>query len=113
MSIHQTDIELMKMQVEVLFIQDKNGHLQHINEPIGPVKPAPRFFFGYTNKGSLCKFRQDLPDSVIEQLKEVASAEPLPMNSQKVPKNYRQFEDILQSHAPIEHVWIGTRLSLS
>lgn len=107
MSIHQTDIELMKMQVEVLFIQDKNGYLQHINEPIGDVKPAPRFFFGYTNKGSLCKFRQDLPDSVIEQLKEVAAAEPLPINSQKIPKNHRQFENILQSHAPIEWVWVG------
>ena len=107
MSIHQTDIELMKMQVEVLFTQDKNGHLQHINEPIGDVKPAPRFFFGYTNGGSLCKFRHDLPDNVIAQLQEVAAAEPLPVNPQKVPKNHIQFEDILQSHAPIERVWVG------
>ena len=107
MSIHQTDIELLKMQVEVLFTQDENECLQHINEPIGPAEPAPRFFFGYTNKGSLCKFRQDLPDNVIEQLKEVAAAEPLPMNSQKIPKNHRQFEDILQSHASIERVWVG------
>lgn len=54
MSLQQTDIELMKIQVEVLFTQDENGHLQRINEPTGDVEPAPRFFFGYTNEGSIC-----------------------------------------------------------
>ena len=106
MSLHQTDIELMKIQVEALFTQDENRHLQRINEPTGDLEPAPRFFFGYTNEGSICKFRHDLPDNVVAQLKEVA-AEPFLMNFQKIPKNHRQFEDILQSHAPIERVWVG------
>lgn len=102
-----SDRELMKIQVEALFTQDENGHLQRINEPTGVVEPAPRFFFGHTNEGSICRFRQDLPDNVVAQLKEVAAAEPMPVNSQKIPRNRRQFEDILQSHAPIERVWIG------
>ena len=46
MRIHQTDIELMKIQAEVLFTQDENGHLRHINEPWGDMKPSPRFFLG-------------------------------------------------------------------
>ena len=104
---HVSDRQLMKIQVEVLFTQDENGHLQRINEPSGATEPAPRFFFGHTNEGSICRFRQDLPDNVIAQLKEVAAAEPMPVNSQKIPRNRRQFEDILQSHAPIERVWIG------
>ena len=107
MSIHQADIELMKIQVEVLFTQDKSGCLQCINEPDGDAKPAPRFFSGYTNEGSICKFRHDLPDNVVAQLKEVAAAEPMPMNSQKIPRGHRQFKDILQDHAPIERVWVG------
>lgn len=102
-----SDRELMKIQVEVLFTQDKNGYLQRINEPDGDGKPAPRFFFGYTNEGSICRFRHDLPDNVIAQLKEVAAAEPMLVPSEKIPKSHRQFEDILQSHAPIERVWIG------
>ena len=102
-----SDTELMKIQVEVLFTQDENGCLQHINEPSGAAEPAPRFFFGYTNEGSICRFRQDLPDNVVAQLKEVAAAEPMPVNSQKIPRNRRQFEDVLQSHAPIERVWVG------
>ena len=102
-----SDRELMKIQVEALFTQDKNGHLQRINEPTGDGKPAPRFFFGYTHEGSLCRFRHDLPDNVIAQLKDVAAAEPMPTNSQRIPRNHKQFKDILQSHAPIERVWVG------
>ena len=107
MNLHQTDIELMKMQVEALFTQDENRHLQRINEPDGNGKPAPRFFLGYTNEGSICRFRHDLPDNVVAQLKEVAAAEPMLVNPEKIPKNHRQFENILQSHAPIERVWVG------
>ena len=101
-----SDKELMKIQVKVLFTQDENGCLQGINEP-GGTKPAPRFFFGCTNEGSICRFRHDLPDNIVAQLKEVAAAELLSMNSQKMPNDHRQFEDILQSHAPIERVWVG------
>lgn len=97
----------MEIQVEVLFTQDNNGCLQCINEPIGATKPAPRFFFGYTNEGSICRFRQDLPDNIVTQLKEVAATEPVVMNSQKIPRNHGQFKNILQSHAPIERVWVG------
>lgn len=102
-----SDIELIKIQVKTLFTQDENGSLRHINEPIGDVEPAPRFFFGYTNEGSICKFRHDLPDNVVMQLKEVAAAEPMPVNSQKIPKGDGQFKAILQRHAPIERVWVG------
>ena len=107
MKEHVSDTELMKIQVEVLFTQDENGPLQYINEPIGYKKPAPRFFFGYTNEGSICRFRYDLPDNVVAQLKEVAAAEPMLAPSKQIPKSHRQFEDILQNHAPIERVWVG------
>ena len=102
-----SNMELMKIQVEVLFTQDENGCLQYINEPIGDTKIAPRFFFGNTNEGSICRFRHDLPDNVVTQLKEVAATKPMPMNSQKIPSIHGQFKEILQSHALIERVWIG------
>ena len=102
-----SNIELMTMQVEVLFTQDENGCLQRINEPVGDAKPAPRFFFGYTNEGSICRFRHDLPDNIVTQLKEVAAIEPMPMNSLKIPSVHGQFKEILQSHTPIERVWVG------
>ena len=103
----RSNMELMKIQVEVLFTQDENGCLQRINEPAGNAKPAPRFFFGNTNEGAICRFRHDLPDNIVTQLKEVAAAEPMLMNSRKIPRGHRQFEEILQSHAPIERGWVG------
>ena len=107
MEDHISDRELMKIQVEALFTQNENGYLQRINEPCGAGKPAPRFFFGHTNEGSICRFRHDLPDNVLAQLKEIAAAEPMPMGSKKIPKSHSQFKRILQSHAPIERVWVG------
>ena len=103
----RSNMELMEIQVEVLFTQDENRCLQYINEPIGDTKIAPRFFFGNTNEGSICRFRHDLPDNVVTQLKEVAVTKPIPMNSLKIPSIHGQFKEILQSHAPIERVWIG------
>ena len=102
-----SNMELMEIQVEVLFTQDENGCLQYINEPTDDRKIAPRFFFGYTNEGSICRFRHDLPDNIVTQLREIAAAEPMPINSQKISSVHRQFKEILQSHAPIERVWVG------
>ncbi|MYA69425.1 GNAT family N-acetyltransferase [Candidatus Poribacteria bacterium] len=103
----RSNMELMKIQLEVLFTQDENGCLQHINEPTGAAEPAPRFFFGYTNEGSICRFRHDLPDNVVTQLKEIAATKPMPMNSQQISSVHGQFKEILQRHAPIEQVWVG------
>ena len=102
-----SDRELMKIQVEALFTSDGSGRLRGINEPGGEVRPAPRFFFGNTKEGSICRFRYDLPEIVVARLREFASAEPMLMNSQKFPRCHRQFSDILQSHALIEGVWVG------
>lgn len=68
-----SDRELMKIQVEVLFTQDENGRLRGINEPNDDVGPAPRFFYGHTDEGSVCRFRYDLPGNVVAKLREVAA----------------------------------------
>lgn len=99
----KSDIELMKIHVEVLFTQDEHGNLRGINELDGDAMLAPRFFLGHTNEGSICRFRYDLPEYTVTQLKEVVATEPMVMN----PRNFSQFHDILQSHAPVERVWHG------
>ena len=78
-----------------------------INQSGGDVEPAPRFFFGHTNQGQICRFRFDLPENLVTQLKEVAAAEPMLMDSRTCPSCHDRFKDILQSHAPIERIWIG------
>ena len=103
----KSHIELMKIHVEVLFTQNENGCLKRINEPDGDAMVAPRFFLGHTKEGSICRFRYDLPENAVTQLKQIAAAAPMPMDSQKSPRCHSQFKDILQSHAPIEQVWYG------
>lgn len=102
-----SDRELMKIQVEVLFTLDENGRMLGINQPGGDVEPAPRFFFGQTNEGSICRFRFDLPEDLVTQLKEVAAAEPTLMDSRTSSSFLNRFKDILKRHAPIERIWIG------
>ena len=82
----RSDIELMKIHVEVPFTQDENACLRGVNEPVSDAKPAPRFFFGRKNEGSIRRFRYDLPENVVTQLKEVAAAKPMLMHSQKIPR---------------------------
>ena len=99
--------ELIEVQVETLFTSDGNGRLREINDPGGEVGAAPRFFLGNTREGSICRFRHDLPENVVARLREAAVAEPMLLNSRKLPGSHRQFIDILQSHAPVEGVWAG------
>lgn len=101
------DRELIKLQAEVLFTLDENGRMLGINQPSGNLEPAPRFFFGHTNEGSICRFRFDLPENLVAQLKQVATAEPTLTDSRTLPSCHRQFKEILKSHAPIERIWIG------
>lgn len=102
-----SDIELMKIQVEALFRLNKNRRILSINQLGSDVEPAPRFFIGYTNQGSICRFRIDLPENVVAQLKEIAAAERPPMDSRAFPNCHNQFKNILQSHAPIVRIWSG------
>lgn len=102
-----SDRELIKLQAEVLFTLDENGRMLGINQTGGDVELAPRFFFGQTNEGSIFRFRFDLPENVVAQLKEVATAEPTLMDYRTLPSCHTQLKEILKSHAPIERIWIG------
>ena len=97
----------MEIHVETLFTSEDNGRLRGINDPDGETGPAPRFFFGHTSEGWMCRFRHDLPENVVASLKKVAAGEPMLMDARRLPRGHRQFEDILQSHAPVEQVWAG------
>lgn len=102
-----SDRELINLQVEVLFTLDENGRMLCINQLGGDVEPAPRFFFGQTKEGSICRFRFDLPENVVAQLKEVVAAEPTLMDSRTLPSCRNQLKEILKRHAPIARIWIG------
>ena len=64
------DLELLDLQIETLFVQNEAKRLLYVNEPERPE--APRFFLGRTNQGYLCRFRDDLPEELCQELAELA-----------------------------------------
>ena len=97
--------EMMAIQLETLFVHDQNGRLVGINskEDI----PAPRFFFGSTEKGNLWRFRCDLPDSTVDELESLCIQEPTCGNLRDAPINLETFKDILNKQDRIQHSWTG------
>ena len=83
------------------------GVFEGLTTPAVKSDPRPVSSSGMTKEGSVRRFRHDLPENVVTSLKEVAAAEPMLSDSRKLPRSHGQFKEILQSHAPIERMWIG------
>ena len=97
--------QLIEIQANTLFTHDSNGRLLRINELDGDV--APRFFLGRTIAGNLCRFRQDLPEAIVQQLTDLFEREPIPHDLHEPPLYLNAFKQVLESQAPIQHVEHG------
>ena len=85
-----TDLELMNIHAEVLFIHDNSHRIVSLNRP--DRSPAPRFFLGRTGEGNIWRFRNDLPKNTLVKLDRLAAAEPV---SRKLDENSVYFHDYL------------------
>ena len=100
-----SDFNMMEIHVGTLFTHNKNGFLQHVNEPDGDL--APRFFLGRTKDGHIWRFRHDLHDDIVEKLNKLTLAEPVPSNYPDPLINLDAFRNILEADAEIEADWSG------
>ncbi|MCQ6563314.1 kasugamycin N-acetyltransferase AAC(2')-IIb [Paenibacillus mendelii] len=95
--IKPTDHDLMELHVEALFTHDQNKRLRIINEPWPGEAPAPRFFLGRTIEGTtLCRFRHDVPEMLIEEVERLCADEPVVRDFQTKPKHVESYMDLLQ-----------------
>ncbi len=97
--MNYTDLELMRMQTEALFVHDTNGKLLRINEP-DPIDPAPYLFLGRTRAGHVWRTRYDLPDDLAAELGRLASAEPVSRDLSESPLYAVRYIDLLKPYAP-------------
>lgn len=96
-----TDLNLMQLQTEALFVQDTDGRLLRINEPEpDPPSPAPHFFLGRTRAGHVWRTRYDLPDDIAAELGRLASAEPVTNDLYGPPLYAARYIELLKPHAP-------------
>lgn len=97
--------ERLRLRAEALFTHDAQCRIESTNEWDGGV--APRFYLERSPEGTLCRFRADLPDTLVAQLKELCARESGAETLSKLPLFYDEYIQLLAAHKPIEHIGSG------
>lgn len=97
--------ERLRLRAEALFTHDAQCRIESTNEWDGGV--APRFYLERSPEGTLCRFRADLPDTLVAQLKEICARESGAETLSKLPLFYHEYIQLLAAHKPIEQIWSG------
>ena len=89
--------ELMEYHVEALFTRDHSLRLHTINEPWPTAEDsAPRFFLGRTGEGTaVCRFRYDVSDDVVWQIRLLCDEEPVIKDFRAMPKHFERYMELL------------------
>lgn len=100
------DRDWLRLHIEAEFTHDANGRMVRINEPRGGV--APRFWLGQAPDGSILRrYRNDLPDSVRDELEAASAAELLPAFAAEAALDPAPWAAILARSAPLARVTTG------
>lgn len=103
--LRPSQLELMQMHVEALYVHDARSRIQSTNEWKGKV--APHFFLGRTIAGNVWRFRTDLPDDLALELEDLRNDEPVLTELPQTPLRQEEFIRLLKSHLPMERIWTG------
>jgi hypothetical protein len=99
------DSELMRARIEAQFRHDERSRIVSINQWNGGV--APRFYLGRTPGGTVCRFRDDVPDDLADQLLTLGNDEPLSNSFARMPSHHEEYLRLLSTHDPVQRVWSG------
>ncbi|KEK18165.1 hypothetical protein BAMA_06265 [Bacillus manliponensis] len=94
----------MTIQANVLFSHDRLGRIISVNEPGNSI--APRFFLGCTNNGNVTRYRYDLPNETISELKQLVSKHSNYIDLAKIV-------NILSREQKINNIWVGPAFMFS
>lgn len=97
-SSHYSDLQLLEIQINTLFLVNPQGRLLSINEPGTP--PAPRFFMGRTSIDHLWRVRYDLPGELVDQLNTLCRSTPHRSLLTSQPEQYQAIRELLAAHTP-------------
>ena len=100
------DLDLLRLHINALFVQDDNGKLLRINE-LDAENPAPRFFLGRTTQGNLWRTRHDLPAPLSTEIERLAADEPVVGDLRQPPKHAAAYAHLLGQHALIQSTEAG------
>lgn len=105
MLAHYSNLQLLALQINTLFLVDAQQRLLAVNEPEQPR--APRFFLGRSSGGNLWRFRFDLPNQAIVELEQLCLHEPEPRTLAELPERYHDIRVALARYAPVHGEYRG------
>ena len=108
-------LNLIRIQIKTLFDYTSDERLLTLREPDrdeSERRPAPRFFMGRTQEGNLWRFRQELPDNLVNALADICQREPAANSLAKPPQYRADIRAILENHAPITKEYRGPAFSI-
>lgn len=103
--MNRSDLELLQIHIEALFVHDEDGRIRSVNEPDGDR--APRFFLGSTRQGNLWRFRYDVPEQVVRRLVDLAASEPTRYDLRLAPRTLQVFHLALGNDPSSEPAYFG------
>ncbi|HDR7514791.1 GNAT family N-acetyltransferase [Bacillus mobilis] len=99
-----SELDLIAIQVEVLFVHNQVGKMKCVNEQ-GNLK-APRFFLGKTHEGSITRYHCDLDDETVGKIEKLIRE---PSNHIEIAK----IIDVLNEERTVKNIWMGPAFMFS
>ncbi|EJS64056.1 MULTISPECIES: GNAT family N-acetyltransferase [Bacillus] len=99
-----SELDLIAIQVEVLFVHNQVGKMKYVNEQGNPK--APRFFLGRTREGSITRYHCDLDDGTVGKIEKLIRE---PSNHIEIAK----IIDVLNEERTVKNIWMGPAFMFS
>ncbi|MFE7378115.1 GNAT family N-acetyltransferase [Bacillus cereus] len=98
-----SELDLIAIQVEVLFVHSPVGKMKCVNEKGNPK--APRFFLGRTREGSITRYHCNVDDKTISKIEKLIRE---PSNHIEIAK----IINVLNEERTVENIWMGPAFML-
>ena len=103
-----SDLTMMEIQIDTLFVSDDCRRLCLINEPCGSGDdPAPTLFVGTTGFGSIVRFGCDLPDDVCERIDVLMRDRTHDGDFNRDSPNFDALMDVISPYLRTGRLWTG------
>ncbi|HHT7237231.1 MULTISPECIES: GNAT family N-acetyltransferase [Bacillus] len=93
-----SDLDLIAIQAEVLFVHNQVGRIKSVNENGNPK--APRFFLGRTREGNITRYHCNLDDETVSKIEKLIRE---PSNHIEIAK----IINVLNEERTVGNIWMG------
>lgn len=93
-----SELDLIVIQVEVLFVHNQVGKMKYVNEQGNPK--APRFFLGRTREGGITRYHCNVDDETVSKIEKLIQE---PSKHIEIAK----IINVLNEERTVKNIWMG------